>query len=53
MFYEDQESFKLDLLLDPSVPQSGVILDPNVTTIFITDNNGKLINGQTLYVIQK
>ena len=53
VFYEDEESFELDLLLDPSVPQSGVILDPNVTTIFITDNNGKLINnGQTLYVNQ-
>ena len=38
---EDEESFELDLLLDPSVPQSRVILDPTVTTIFIVDNDGK------------
>ena len=41
-FYEeDVESFELDLLLDPSVTQSGVIVAPNVTTVFIIDNDGK------------
>ena len=35
------ESFQLRLLLDPSVPQSGVIVNPNVTTVFIQDNDGK------------
>ena len=37
-FEEDVESFELDLLLDPSTFQSGVILEPNVTTIFIQEN---------------
>ena len=37
-FEEDVEFFELDLLLDPSTFQSGVILEPNVTTIFIQEN---------------
>ena len=39
-YEEDVESFELELLLDPSVPQSGVFVVPNVTTIFIEDNDG-------------
>ena len=48
-FYEeDVEFFGLDLLLDPLVPQSevsqsGVIVNPNVTTIWIEDNDGNKI----------
>ena len=45
---EDEESFELDLLLDPSVPQSRVIVDPNVTTIFIVDNDGKFYGSQLI-----
>ena len=45
-FEEDVESFELDLLLDSSISQSGVILDPNVTTIFIQESGNyfNLIN---------
>ena len=35
------ESFELILLLDPGVSQSGVIVDPSVTTVNIIDDDGK------------
>ena len=45
-FLEDVESFKLDLLFDPfSPPQSGVFVDPNVTIVFIEDNDGNTWAG--------
>ena len=35
------ESFHLELLLDPLGLQSGVTVDPNITTVFIVDDDGK------------
>ena len=39
--YEEVESFELHLLLDPLVELSGVILEPNVATVCIEDDDGK------------
>ena len=41
-FYEeDKEDFDIILELDPLTMQSGVILNPNLSTICIKDNDGK------------
>ena len=40
-FYEEVESFELHLLLDPLVELSGVIVEPNVATVCIEDDDGK------------
>ena len=39
--YEEVESFELHLLLDPLVELSGVIVEPNVATVCIEDDDGK------------
>ena len=39
---EDEESFQLRLLLDPSILQGGVIVNPDVATVFIQVNDGKI-----------
>ena len=39
--YEDVESFNISLELDTFVAQSGIIVDPSLTEIFILDNDGK------------
>ena len=41
LLYEDVESFNISLELDTFVVQSGIIVQPNVTEIFILDNDGK------------
>jgi hypothetical protein len=38
--YEELEYFTIILKLDTFIMQSGVVIDPNVTTIFIEDNDG-------------
>ena len=38
--YEDVESFNISLELDTFVAQSGIIVDPSLTEIFICDNHG-------------
>ena len=38
--YEDVESFNILLELDTFVAQSGIIVDPSLTEIFICDNHG-------------
>jgi len=43
MLYENVESFTLILFLDTFVMQSGVIVQPNVTEIFIIDEDGKCL----------
>ena len=40
-FHENTESFDILLELDTFTPQSGVIVDPSITEIFIIDNDGK------------
>ena len=37
---EEMESFTIALELDTFVLQSGIIVEPNVTEIFILDNDG-------------
>ena len=41
LLYEDVESFNISLELDTFVAQSGIIVDPNLTEIFILDDDGK------------
>ena len=46
-FYEeDNEDFDLILELNPDVIQSGIILNPNVSTVCIMDNDGKHVSLQ-------
>ena len=40
-FYEDVEDFDIVLKLDPSTVQSRIVLNPNISTICIIDNDGK------------
>ena len=40
--YEPTESFTLFLELDPFVMQSGILIQPNVTEVFILDGSGML-----------
>ena len=41
LLYEDVESFNISLELDTFVQQSGIIVDPPLTEIFILDNDGR------------
>ena len=41
--YEDVESFSISLELDTFVAQSGIIVYPSLTEIFILDDDGKII----------
>ena len=41
--YEPTESFTLFLELDPFVMQSRILIQPNVTEVFILDGSGKSI----------
>ena len=41
LLYEDVESFNISLELDTFVEQSGIIVNPSLTEIFILDNDGK------------
>ena len=41
--YEPTESFTLFLELDPFVMQSGILIQPNVTEVFILDGSGKSV----------
>ena len=41
LLHEDVESFNISLELNTSIVQSGIIVDPSLTEIFILDNDGK------------
>ena len=43
LLYEDVESFSISLELDTFVAQSGIIVDPSLTEIFILDDDSKII----------
>ena len=47
--FESVEDFNLELRFDPTRPLSGVIFSPNMSTVYILDDDGNIIIVITRY----
>ena len=51
--HEDVESFTIAVELDTFVLQSRIIVEPNVTEIFILDNDGMIVYSPKLQQVYR